>query len=92
VKCGKCDQPMRVSTDDLDYTKLAGLRGKTVILVDVVFFHCDGCGPSARLFEIPRMAALHRELAAAKAIRVKTLVGRFTDADEWVFVLREREA
>jgi hypothetical protein len=86
VKCLSCAKPMRKSVGDFDYTRLADLRGKIVTLSDVTTYECKDCGPSASYVEIPRIGALHRELAAAKPLIVKHLRCRFVD-DAWTFVL-----
>ena len=68
---------------DFDYTRFAGLRGKTVILVGIPIYWCEGCGPSADCFEIARLGPLTRELEAAGALHVKQLWCRLID-NEWV--------
>jgi hypothetical protein len=86
VKCFSCDQPMRSDVDDFDYTRLAGLRGKTVTLVDVLIFRCEGCGSFADFVKIARIADLQCELDATKGLNVKRLRCRFTD-DKWVIAM-----
>jgi hypothetical protein len=76
---------------DFDYTSLAGLRGKIVILSDVSIYDCKGCGPIASYVEISRMADLHRELNAARALLVKRLWCRF-DNNEWVLGMESHDA
>lgn len=81
---------MRKRVGDFDYTRLAGLRGKTVALSDVTIYECEGCGPSASYVQIPRMADLHRALDAGKALRVKRLWCRFAD-NEWALVVESKK-
>jgi hypothetical protein len=89
MKCLSCEKPLRERIGDFDYTRLAGLRGKTVIMSDATLLECEGCGYSS--IDIPRMAALHRELDAAKKLPVKRLWCRFT-ANEWVIVVEAKSA
>lgn len=74
--------------DDFDYTTLAGLRGTTVTLCDVTVHQCAYCAPSTctRHVEIPQMAELHRNIAAAKVLHAKHLRFDFLD-DAWTVFL-----
>jgi predicted aldo/keto reductase-like oxidoreductase len=86
VKCLACSTPMIGLVNDFDYTTLANLRGTAVILVDVTIFQCAYCGPPANYVEIPRMAELHRNLAATKTLHAKRLHFRFIGG-EWAVVI-----
>jgi hypothetical protein len=91
MRCLSCENPMVKRVGDFDYTNLAGLRGKIVILSDVSIYGCKGCGPAATYVEISRMADLHRELVAAGALLVRRLWCRFVN-NEWVLVMESNGA
>jgi len=86
MKCLSCQRLMAKYVGDFDYTSLAGLRNKTVVLSDVSIYECKHCGPATSYVEISRMADLHRELRAARAVLVKRLWFRFIN-DEWVLIM-----
>jgi hypothetical protein len=90
VKCLACKTIMTELMDDVDYTSVAVLRGTTVTLLDVTIHHCQFCGPSVDYIELPRMGALHRDLAAAKVLHAKHLWFRFVD-NEWALIIRTKE-
>jgi hypothetical protein len=72
--------------EDVDYTRLAGLRGKAVTLTDIRIHQCEKCGPASRFIELPRWGSLVRELEACRGLLVKHLWCRFdVDGAEWVF-------
>lgn len=84
MTCTDCNKRMTATSGDYDYTKLAGLRGKTVTLDDVRMHTC-ACGKE--FVEIPRMAPLHRALAAADALTVKALRLRYDKKEGWIVVI-----
>lgn len=66
MRCTACQQAEYTkSRGDQDY--LAGIDGITVTLLNVERFDCPKCGDHS--FTIPRMAALHRDLEAARNTR-----------------------
>ena len=84
MRCPLCASAyMLKSIEDFDYTQLAGLRGKTVTLVNIPIYRCHGCGPTADCFEVARIGPLTRELEAAGALHVKRLWCQLID-NEWV--------
>ena len=65
---------MTATVGDFDYTQLAGLRGKRVTLRGVLLYKCGASGScDFNSVEIPRLANLCEELAAAARLRTKTL-------------------
>lgn len=82
--CPQCKEQMTTTVEDLDYTKLSDLRGKTVVLLGVTVHRCAHC--SGVLADIPRLASLHRELVAADMLRVGRLSARYADG-EWTISL-----
>lgn len=84
MKCTTCQTPMIKSQADVDYTRLASLRGKAVTLIDVTTYQCERCGPTSRFVELPRWGSLVRELEACHGLRVKHLWCRF-ESGEWTF-------
>jgi hypothetical protein len=73
--------------EDVDYTSLADLRGKTVTLTDIKIYQCSGCGPVSRYIELPRWGSLHSELEACTGLRVKHLWCRF-NGTEWAIAFK----
>jgi O-succinylbenzoate synthase len=86
MKCTTCQATMKKSTGDFDYTKLAGLAGKTVVLVDVEIYECARCG--LHYVEIERLADLSRELDAARHLHVKQL--RCSFDREWAIAFESK--
>lgn len=84
-----CAVPMVRDIEDFDYTRLAGLRGKIVVLLDVVIHRCERCGPTGGRVEISRLAELDRTLVAARTLRVDRLWCRFVEG-EWTIVLEPK--
>ena len=86
MKCPTCpDVEMSAAVRDVDYTALAGLRGKTVALDGITTFTCDRC--KGLYLEIHRMADLHRELAATAMLDVKHLRMRFNG--QWSALIQQ---
>jgi hypothetical protein len=76
---------MEKRVEDLDYSQLAGLRGRTVILQQITVHVCPRCKDQS-FIEIPRLGSLTRELTAARALHLKKLRFEFVE-NEWVIVL-----
>jgi hypothetical protein len=87
MKCLVCQKPMITVVRDFDYSRLAGLRGVTVLLRDITTYQCEGCGPTSALVEIRCMGPLTRELEAVGALHVKQLWCSFRD-NEWVIAFK----
>lgn len=82
MSCPYCNDPNLIDVSrDYDYTRMAGLRGKKVMLREVSVTNCARCGDGH--VTIPRLAQLHRELEACRALTVKELHATFID-NEWV--------
>lgn len=84
MKCPTCQTSMLKLKEDVDYTRLAGLRGKTVTLTGLTIYQCKHCGPASSYIEYPRLGSLVRELEACRATLAKHVVGRFNGTD-WTF-------
>lgn len=85
MNCHKCGELLDSSVTNYDYTKLAGLPGKTVTLVDVEVRQCCKCDETS--VELWRMADLHRELEAARVLKLANLRLRYESEDGWVVLI-----
>jgi len=83
--CVQCGSPMVRRIENVNYTKMAGLRGKRVMLRDVVTLSCTSKPCGRRDIELRQAAGLHRELAATRALKVAQIYARHEGNDiGWV--------